>query len=381
MSEGFTQEFFIEGGRSRTGKTLAPRFGMLSWNVQAFVASERRDLFFVPVAITYERLVEEGSMIEELEGGEKKAESMLGLLRARKVLSRRFGSVFVNFGEPISLAQALDGPRPALERGATKPSRSGARSSSGSGNELAERINWAMVANATSVAAAALLGERAPRHVPPRARGAHGAAGRPAAPAGRAAHAGAATPTSRTTSPTSIDFLLRARTDSRREGPARRDPLLRGVEPPRARRLPQRAVPLPRGAELARAPPAARLGLGSRAAEHVTFWLDLFYAEFFVPTPRVLAEQFDAFLDYFESAALERFAERLRATEKGRSLLALPRRADARAARGLLRRRVCSAGEPGAARHGEVAREARARRTTAARSCWARCAGPRAGTR
>ena len=50
-------------------------------------------------------------MIDELEGGEKKAESMLGLMRARKFLQRRFGSVFVNFGEPISLAQALEGRR------------------------------------------------------------------------------------------------------------------------------------------------------------------------------------------------------------------------------------------------------------------------------
>ncbi|MEN8161271.1 MAG: 1-acyl-sn-glycerol-3-phosphate acyltransferase, partial [Myxococcota bacterium] len=72
VREGFTQEFFIEGGRSRTGKSLVPRMGMLSWNVQGFIDSGRRDLLFVPVAITYERLVEEGSMVDELEGGAKK---------------------------------------------------------------------------------------------------------------------------------------------------------------------------------------------------------------------------------------------------------------------------------------------------------------------
>jgi hypothetical protein len=97
VREGFTQEFFIEGGRSRTGKTLAPRLGMLTWNVEAFVASNRRDLFFVPVAITYERLVEESSMIEELEGGEKKPESVLGLVRARKYLQRRWTEVAIRF--------------------------------------------------------------------------------------------------------------------------------------------------------------------------------------------------------------------------------------------------------------------------------------------
>ena len=53
IREGFTQEFFIEGGRSRTGKTQSPRMGMLSWNVQAFLDTSRRDLFVFPIAITY----------------------------------------------------------------------------------------------------------------------------------------------------------------------------------------------------------------------------------------------------------------------------------------------------------------------------------------
>ncbi len=88
VRQGFTQEFFIEGGRSRTGKTLAPRLGMLSWDVDAFLESDRRDLFLVPIAVTYERLVEESGMVDELDGGEKTEESMLGLLRARKYLQR-----------------------------------------------------------------------------------------------------------------------------------------------------------------------------------------------------------------------------------------------------------------------------------------------------
>ena len=89
VGEGFTQEFFIEGGRSRTGKSLAPQLGMLVWNIEAFIASGRRDLFFAPVAITYERLVEESAMVDELEGGSKQKESTLALVRARKYLERR----------------------------------------------------------------------------------------------------------------------------------------------------------------------------------------------------------------------------------------------------------------------------------------------------
>ena len=168
VNEGFTQEFFIEGGRSRTGKTLAPRLGMLSWDVDAFLESERRDLFFVPIAISYERLVEESGMIEELAGGEKTEESVLGLLRARKYLQRRFGSAHVSFGEPISLAGALGNQRDrfaALQRGEiSEPELRAVLEEhkrefvSGLGHSLVERIGWAMVANATSVAATVLLG-------------------------------------------------------------------------------------------------------------------------------------------------------------------------------------------------------------------------------
>jgi glycerol-3-phosphate O-acyltransferase len=168
VREGFTQEFFIEGGRSRTGKTMAPRLGMLSWDVDAFLESKRRDLFFVPIAISYERLVEESGMIEELDGAAKSKESMLGLLRARKYLQRKFGSVHVSFGEPISLAGALGNQREqleALQRGQIdSPEIREALENrkrefvNDLGHSLVERIGWATVANATSVAAVVLMG-------------------------------------------------------------------------------------------------------------------------------------------------------------------------------------------------------------------------------
>lgn len=168
VREGFTQEFFIEGGRSRTGKTLAPRLGMLTWDVDAFLENRRNDIYFVPIAISYERLVEESGMIEELDGGEKSKESMLGLLRARKYLQRKFGSVHVSFGEPISLAGALGDQRAsfeALQRGqidspeiATDLEKRKREFIKDLGHSLVERIGWAMVANATSVAAVVLMG-------------------------------------------------------------------------------------------------------------------------------------------------------------------------------------------------------------------------------
>ncbi len=161
VREGFTQEFFIEGGRSRTGKTLAPRLGMLSWDVDAFIDSHQRDLVFIPVAITYERLVEESSMIGELSGGEKTEESMLNLMRARKYLQRRFGSAHVCFGDAISLADVLGERRGAFRRAAPDDEKIAAEKReliSGLGWQIVEQINWSFVANATSVAACALMG-------------------------------------------------------------------------------------------------------------------------------------------------------------------------------------------------------------------------------
>jgi glycerol-3-phosphate O-acyltransferase len=162
VREGFTQEFFIEGGRSRTGKTRAPSFGKLAWDVEAFVPSPRRDLFYVPIAITYERLVEESTMVDELQGGEKTKESVAGLVRAgRKYLQRRFGSVHVSFGEPISLNDAL-GERRRRFAGPESESLTAEKRLfvEQLGHRIVERINWAAVANSTSVAASVMLGAR-----------------------------------------------------------------------------------------------------------------------------------------------------------------------------------------------------------------------------
>ncbi|MEE8581493.1 MAG: 1-acyl-sn-glycerol-3-phosphate acyltransferase [Myxococcota bacterium] len=161
VREGFTQEFFIEGGRSRTGKTQAPRLGMLAWDVQAFLDCARRDLFFVPVSITYERLVEESSMVGELKGGARVKESTWGLVRARKLLRRGFGSVHLRFGDPISLAEAMGDRRERFARAESDEAIGERRRFiEDLGHHIVERINAGAVANSTSVAASVLLGSR-----------------------------------------------------------------------------------------------------------------------------------------------------------------------------------------------------------------------------
>src|SRR5262245_50351548 len=107
IREGYTQEFFIEGGRSRTGKILTPKLGMLSAIVDAFIDGARRDLYLVPVSIHYGRVVEEQAYSRELGGGEKEKESLSALLRARSVLRQTYGTVSVSFADPISLSEAL----------------------------------------------------------------------------------------------------------------------------------------------------------------------------------------------------------------------------------------------------------------------------------
>ncbi|WP_266156473.1 glycerol-3-phosphate 1-O-acyltransferase PlsB [Dyella silvatica] len=108
IDRGVPIEYFIEGGRSRTGRLLAPRAGMLMMTVRAFLRAPRRPVLFQPVYIGYEKLMEGKSYIGELSGKPKEKESLFGLLRGLKVLRQRYGHVALNFGEPIELNPLLD---------------------------------------------------------------------------------------------------------------------------------------------------------------------------------------------------------------------------------------------------------------------------------
>jgi len=107
LAKGHALEYFVEGGRSRTGRLLPPRTGMLSMTVRSYLRDPRRPLMFVPVYFGYERLVEGSTYIGELSGEAKKKESVRGLMTALPKLRQKFGHVFVNFGEPIELDAVL----------------------------------------------------------------------------------------------------------------------------------------------------------------------------------------------------------------------------------------------------------------------------------
>lgn len=108
LSKGHSMEYFIEGGRSRTGRLLAPKGGMLAMTVNAYVKNPQRPIAFVPVYFGYEKLIEGDAFISELGGGAKEKETLGGLIRSVKSLRDHFGKVWVNFGEPIDLDEVLD---------------------------------------------------------------------------------------------------------------------------------------------------------------------------------------------------------------------------------------------------------------------------------
>jgi glycerol-3-phosphate O-acyltransferase len=107
FARGVSMEYFIEGGRSRTGRLLQPKAGMLGMTLRAFLRESRRPVLFQPVYIGYEKLMEGNSYIGELSGQPKQKESLLGLLRSVKKLRERYGRVAVNFGEPVFLDDLL----------------------------------------------------------------------------------------------------------------------------------------------------------------------------------------------------------------------------------------------------------------------------------
>jgi glycerol-3-phosphate O-acyltransferase len=108
LRDRFPQEFYVEGGRSRTGKLLFPKTGPVSMEVDAWLDGAADDVTFVPIAIDYEKLIEASSYAKELAGGEKEKESLRGLLGAARVLFRRYERLYVQFGEPISLRRVAD---------------------------------------------------------------------------------------------------------------------------------------------------------------------------------------------------------------------------------------------------------------------------------
>jgi glycerol-3-phosphate O-acyltransferase len=149
----FNLEWYIEGGRTRTGKLRPPRLGLLAYLVEAFRdmearpgAGTRREIstvHLVPVAIVYDQLYEVRTMAAEEHGAEKRPESLGWALGYARAQGKGLGAVHVRFGEPLSLAEGLEASDQPVEKLAF---------------EVCHRINRATPLTANALISLALLG-------------------------------------------------------------------------------------------------------------------------------------------------------------------------------------------------------------------------------
>ncbi|HSM01360.1 MAG TPA: glycerol-3-phosphate 1-O-acyltransferase [Acidimicrobiia bacterium] len=108
LSKRFPLEWYLEGGRSRSGKLREPRYGMLSYVADSWRRGSCDDVILVPTSIAYDQIQDVGAHAEEQRGAAKEKESFGWMVRVLRSLRRRYGRIYVNFGEPISLADTLD---------------------------------------------------------------------------------------------------------------------------------------------------------------------------------------------------------------------------------------------------------------------------------
>ncbi len=107
MQRGHSIEFFPEGGRSRSGKLMPPRPGIISMILRSFLGMDEKQVSFVPISINYEKVLEGNSYINEVMGAEKKKENLKDIFSVFRDFRNYLGEAYLQFGEPISLNALL----------------------------------------------------------------------------------------------------------------------------------------------------------------------------------------------------------------------------------------------------------------------------------
>jgi len=154
LKEGLPLEFFIEGGRSRTGKMVMPKYGLLSMLIQAYQEKYCDNFAAIPVYIGYDRVIEEKSYLKELSGETKTPENTAEIIKSSKVLSKKYGRVYVNIGEPIIMKSYLEAQEKPIEQMAMDERQSLYRKI---GYEIVLEINKVAVITPFSLVAAVIL--------------------------------------------------------------------------------------------------------------------------------------------------------------------------------------------------------------------------------
>ncbi|MCG8568014.1 MAG: 1-acyl-sn-glycerol-3-phosphate acyltransferase [Desulfobacterales bacterium] len=154
LREGFNIKIYIEGGRSRTGKLLPPKPGGLAMMIRAYLDGACDNLYFVPIFVGYDRVLEEDAYLKEIEGGKKSPETLKGLISTRKFLKKKYGKVYVRFDEPISIRDYISDKNIDLKRVGSKEYMNFVK---GFGYKLIDSINQKTVATPHGILASAIL--------------------------------------------------------------------------------------------------------------------------------------------------------------------------------------------------------------------------------
>ena len=154
IEKRFSLEWYLEGGRSRSGKLLPPRLGLLAYVVDAYRRGKSDDVTLIPVAIAYDQIQDVGAYAAEQSGAPKQKESFGWFLGVVQRLRRRYGNIHIRFGEPVSLAKSLGSPNPDAEPAGDEYSLALQKLAF----EVSVRINGATPITATSLVTLALLG-------------------------------------------------------------------------------------------------------------------------------------------------------------------------------------------------------------------------------
>ena len=155
--KGYSVEYFIEGGRSRTGRMLRPRTGMLSMTMRSFQRNPSLPIAFMPVYFGYEKILEASTYLGELKGQEKTEESLGDIFRVLRSLRSSFGSVNVNFGQPVYLTEFLSDKLPGWQDPESIDKNHFSKACSLLADEIATNINRAAAVNPINLVALILL--------------------------------------------------------------------------------------------------------------------------------------------------------------------------------------------------------------------------------
>ena len=156
---GYSVEYFIEGGRSRTGRLLVPKTGMMSMTLQALQQQQTRPISIVPVYVGYEHVLEVDTYAKELRGAAKEKENAGLVLRVIKKL-RNLGKGYVNFGEPITLSNYLNQHFPEWKEPLEDRPQWFNKAVDAVSHQVMVNINKAAAVNAMNLTGTALLSSR-----------------------------------------------------------------------------------------------------------------------------------------------------------------------------------------------------------------------------